>query len=301
MALVYLRLPHYISSYLRNIDADHPMTAGQPYVIERSDPLYHQVSFLAEPNVRNAVNIDCFSEKQWESMLKGKYLSLPSDGSFRMDLSRSYRTPLSVSEVFLLSCHEERLKLDPDTMEMAPDSEYMDSYLPVQLPSLVIREGREQKVYSDWIIPNISAIRNELIERYKMALSRFIALDRERANALHIKRSKMEAIDRFMLRYDIRPGDREREQIKKMMQRSAVSALMSFDTDADHGRWSSDLQPVSVRAVSAKRRILCVDTGKVYPSIAAFARDVGADSSAARKDLIRGHRCRGLRIESLDD
>lgn len=301
MATVYIRLPHYVSSYLRNIDAENPMPEGQPFVIERSDPLYQQVAFLAEPNVRNAINIDCFTQKQWESMQKGKFLSLPSDGSFQMDISRAYRTPLSVSEVFLLSCHEERLKRDPDTMELAPDTEYMDSYFPVQLPSVIIRDGREVKVYSDWYIPNTSAIRNELIERYKMALARFIALDRQRANSLNISRSKMEAIDRFMVRYDIRPGDREREQIKKMVQRSEMAARMSFDADIDHGRWTNEEAVHNERHAASPKRVLCHDTGKVYQSIAAFARDVGIDSSSARKALQLGYRCHGLRIERLDD
>lgn len=301
MALTYLRLPHYISSYVRNIDAERPLPPQQPLVIERSDPLYQQIAFLIEPNVRNVVNIDCFTQKQWEAMQKGKYLSMPADGSFQMDLSRSYRTPLSVSEVFLLSCHEERLKRDPETLEMAPDSEYMDSYLPIQLPSVIIRDGREVKVYSDWYLPNITAIRNELIDRYKMALARFIAIDRQRANAINIPRSKMEAIDRFMLRYDIRPGEREREQIKKMMQRSELAAKLSFDSDIDHGRWSSEEAQLSPdKSCTAPQRVLCLDTGKVYKSIAAFARDIGVDSSLARKAIQRGYRCHGLRIEKLD-
>ena len=303
MSVVYLRLPHYVVSYLKNVDAEAPLPDGRPLIIERSDPLYPQVSFLCEPNARNAVHLDCFSQKQWESMQKGKYLVMPPDGTFRMDLQRAYRTPLTLSEVFLLSGHEERVKRDPDTLELEPDTEYIDAYLPVMLPPHIIRDGREQKVYPDWVIPNITVIRNEFIDRFKMALARFLALDRERAHTLRFTRSKMDAIDRFMLRYDIRPSNRVREQMKKMMQRSEMAMRMSFDSDVDHGRWTGETLPDPAPLNPGRQPcpVLCRTTGRVYPSIGAFARENGIPANKARSALCRGFRCCGLEIERLND
>lgn len=301
MAVIYLRLPHYIASYLRNIDPDRSMSRWQPFVFDRTDPIYPKLCFLIEPNARMAVNIDCFSQKQWEAMLKGKYLRTPSDGSFLFDLQRRYSTPLTTSEVYLLSGNEERVHRDTDTMELAPDEEYLDEYVPIQLPPSIIRNRREVKVYSDWYIPNISTIRSELTDRYKMAFSKFMAEDRRQTHDLDINRSKMDSIDRFMLRYDIRPSERERERHKKMMQRSENAARLSFNSDEDHGRWSTERTAHTSESGSAPVRILCLDTGEVFPSMGAFARHIGVAVINVRMALKRGCRVKKMRIERLDE
>lgn len=301
MALIYLRLPHYIASYLRNIDPDRSMSRWQPFVFDRTDPIFPKLCFLIEPNARMAVNIDCFSQKQWEAMLKGKYLRMPSDGSFIFDMQRRYSTPLTTSEVYLLSGNEERVHRDTDTMALATDDEYLDEYVPIQLPSSIIRNQREVKVYSDWYIPNISTIRTELTDRYKMAFSKFMAEDRRQTHQLDVNRSKMDSIDRFMLRYDIRPSERERERHKKMMQRSENAARLSFNSDEDHGRWSHERTADTAPRCNAPVRILCLDTAEVFPSIGAFARHVGADITNVRHALKLGMRVKGFRIERLDE
>lgn len=301
MSVIYIRLPHYIASYLRNIDPSQSMSRWQPYVFDRTDPIFPKLCFLIEPNARMAVNIDCFSQKQWESMLKGKFLRMPNDGSFRFDIQRRYSTPLSTSEVYLLSGNEDRVHRDTDTMELAPDEEYLEEYVPIQLPSSIIRNQREVKVYSDWYMPNIATIRTELTERYKMAFSKFMSEDRRQAHELDVNRSKMDSIDRFMLRYDIRPTERERERHKKMMQRSENAARLSFNSDEDHGRWSNERIRNDGPRSNDPVRILCLDTGEVFPSQGAFARHVGAYATNVRIALKRGLKVKGLRIERLDD
>lgn len=285
---------------MRNLDPQTPIPVGRPFVIEKGDPLFVDLCFRIEPNVRGAVSIDCFSERQWDAMTKGKYLTVAE--SFRFDLQRDRRAPLTISEVYLLSGREDRVKRDPDTMELMPDSEYIDEFVPFALPSIVIRNGFEQKVYSDWYIPNTSSIRNELIERYKMGLLRFVAEDQKQARAYHLPRSRMESIDRFTLRYDIRPGDREREQIKKMLQRSELSSRLAIDaSDIDHQSWSIEDSKEKPEKKNAPCRILCLDTGKIYNSIGHFASTHGIPRSTAETAVRRHTRCHGFRIERLDD
>lgn len=285
---------------MRNIDPQTSLPVGQPFVIERGDPLFVDLCFRAEPNLRGAVNIDCFSERQWDAMTKGKYL-VAAD-TLRFDLQRDRRNPLTLGEIFTLAGREDRVKRDPDTMELLPDSEYIDEYVPFALPSVVIRNGFEQKVYSDWYIPNVSYFRSELISRYKMGLLRFVAEDQKQARACHAPRSRMESIDRFTLRYDIRPGDREREQIKKMLQRSELSSSLAIDaSNIDHLDWSVENRREKEHRKNAPCRILCLDNGRIFDSIGQFAAAYGIPRTTAYSAVGRRTRCHRYRIERLDD
>lgn len=307
MAIIYVRLPHYVASYLRNVDRDNPITKGKPIVIETGDPLYNEIVYSAEPNTRCDINIDCFSQKQWEAMAKGKYLYF-REGEFRLDLPRNATDPLTLGEIFTLSGSDDRVKRDLITMELLPDSEYVDEYVPFLLPRFIVRGGREVKVYSDWYLPRASRFRNELISRFDMGLMRYIANDRRAARALdiidrervlsprHQIISKMESIDHFMLEYDIRAGDREREQIKKRLQRSNKSTLYAFDADIKHAR----LNVPSRRGERTAIPIFCYDNGETYSSISAFARAIGATPMSAIMALHRGTRCHGVRFERAD-
>lgn len=298
--IVYIRLPHYVAAYMRNLDPQTPLPAGRPFVIEKGDPLFVDICFRAEPNLRGTVNIDCFSERQWDAMTKGKYL-VAAD-SMRFDMQRDRRMPLTLGEIYTLSGREDRVKRDPDTMELLPDSEYIDEYVPFVLPNVVIRNGFEQKVYPDWYIPNVSYLRSELISRYKMGLLRFVAEDQKLARSNHVPRSRMESIDRFTLRYDIRPGDREREQIKKMLQRSEMTSSLAIDaSDIDHSDWSIEDRSEKSERKNAPCRILCLDNGVIYNSIGHFAKTHGVPRSTAETAVKRHTRCHGLRIEKVDD
>lgn len=272
---------------------------GEPITVDVGDPLYYELANFSMPNNRAAINVDCFSELQWIAMQQGKYLC--QKDMLHFDMHRDRRKPLTLSEIYTLSGEEKRVKRDPDTMELMPDNEYIDEYVPFTLPRMVIREGREQKVYSNWFLPNARPFRNELENRFKMALSRFIAIDRSSVNALEEQRSKMEAIDRFLLKYDIRTSDRVREQMKKLMQRSVVAAQYSYDSDEDHANWSASNPdtPRRKRGVPPKP-VICLETGERYVSIGAAARAVNASQVLMSKCIRDNHRCHGLHFAFIE-
>lgn len=300
MSVVYIRLPHYVASYLRNADLQNPIPAGQPIVVEASDPLYTEFAFRSIPNMRNHVGIDCFSQKQWEAMTRGKYLTYR--GGFSMDMVRDKNLPLMLGEIFTLAGAEARVRRDPETMELLPDSEYIDEYVPFLLPRVVVREGREMKVYSDFFIPDVKRIKNELINRYRYGAIDYISKELAEAISQGVSLSVMEALDRFYIRFDIRTGDREREQGKKMLQRMEASLQYSLRRELDRKHNSQQLPDLRIRQFTTRpQRIYCVDTQQYYDSIHAFARAIGADPSNVAKALRRGYRCNGFSFRLADD
>lgn len=296
MSVVYLRLPHYVASYLRNQDLQNTIPVGQPIVTEMSDPLYRLFSMLPVPNLRNAINIDCFSEKQWQAMQRGKFISY-RDG-FQMDIVRKTDKPLTLGEIYTLSGNEARVKRDAQTAELLPDNYYNDDYVPFALPRVIVRDGREQKVYSDYYIPDVSRIREELINRYRTGVISYIADLIVKACREKTEMSKMEALDKCLIRYDIRLDERERERGKKMLQRmdSALKYLIISKLDTKHKPFVMSMldDRKSTRQYTQVSPILCIDTGVVYESIAEFARAIGANPHVAANNLRRGYTCNGF-------
>lgn len=296
MSVVYLRLPHYVASFLRNQDLQNPIPAGQPIVTEVSDPLYRLFTILPQPNFRNAINFDCFSEKQWQAMQRGKFLSY-KDG-FQMDVVRKADQPLSLGEIFTLSGNESRVKRDAQTAELLPDNFYNDEYVPFALPRVIVRDGREQKVYSDYYIPDVSRIREELINRYRTGIITYIADILVNAYREEIDMSKIEALDKSLIRFDIRLDERERERGKKMLQRMDKALRYIILTKLDNKHKSFAMRVIdghaNIRRTNKTQPVICTDTNEVYPSISVFARAIGADPHVAANNLRRGYACNGF-------
>lgn len=312
MAVIYIRVSHYIASYLRNIDDSNPIPVGQPFVFDDGDPLYRIVTNHIQPNQRSVVNSLCFSELQWNAMLHGKYLVM--NEGLRMDVSRDYRQPLTISEIFLLSGNESRVHIDPITMERMPDNDYPDEYICVRLPRYVVRGGRELRVYSNWFLPDASYFRAELSARFMIALVRYVSKEYSiiynqllDACTLTVSdtrirmRAKAEAIDRFMMRYDIRPDERSRELIKKLLRRSRLAAQYSINNSIEHGEWSPTPQ-VSIPARPNRptsRPVICRETGVRYKSIREAAVSLGVAYDYARSTIARGVRCHGFTLQYI--
>lgn len=316
MILIHLRLTHYIASFLRNLDEAHPIPLGEPIPIERTDPMYAPIIFLLEPNRRNHVNIDCFSDAQWKRMLQGKYLTEAPDGEMRFDVPRNPAKPLTVHEVYHLAGRDD---LSPQGGTPSPNSRPIEEYVTFSIPdAYIIRGGREQRLTPDWYIPRRSRRVSrpididgtslftdpcdELRQRFKLALDRYIQRGLQEAFAQGIAITKMALLDRFMTRYDIRPGDREREQLKKVMQRSQNARALSFDADSTTPIVSSSdtrsLAATQVRPLP--KRVIDLTTGQLYPSIRAAARAIGCSHNEILSCIARQGSCHHHRLDYAD-
>lgn len=303
MPSIYVRLPHYVASFLRNRDERHPLDKADPIQIETGDELASVVQCHLMPNLRGEVRPSCFSERQWKSMMQGKVIAYRKD-SFAMDIARPARRPLSLAEILRLTDQADKVLTDAETGADLSDEAYNYEYVPFQLPRTVIINGRELKVQSDFTLADSTDFVKILRRRFRRALVRFVALDREYVRSLEQTRSKMESLDRFLLRYDIRYNDTVRETMKKLMNRSREAALESFDADDDHGRWTREHFDDDVQSRGSKRvrcPVLCVTTGETFPSVYAFAKHYGIDKSRVYNALNTGHKVRGLAVRRIEN
>ena len=302
MANMYIRVPHYIASYLRNRIEANPIPIGKPINIDLGDPWYMPFMAHAEENVRNIVNIECFSEQQWLNMNRGEFLIPPEPGGPKK-IKRDKVSPLTMTEIYTLCGRKELIRDDGDR-------EYTDEYIPFKMPSVIIRRGRECRVGTNWFMPNAKDFVDAVRTQFKMVFVKFVAQDQYYSNSLaalgagaladtdeRVKnRSRMESIDRFMLRYDIRYGDREREALKKILFRAISADAYALDADANHAAWivrerSRDTDREAQRPVKT-REIYVPETDTIYPSINATLRALGCQTNVANRNNL----CRAVKM-----
>lgn len=312
MANIYVRVPHYVASYLRTRIEAAPLQHGEPIRMDFGDPWYIEFLQHASANLRNDVNIDCFSEKQWIAMRRGDALTF--NGGLIPDIGKKKKDQrLTLHEIYLLSGRQDLVRYDDDGTPL-PDTEYPDEYVAFQMPKTIVRRGREVRIQGDWYLRSSYEFVEALRMQFKMIYVKFIAQDQYYANALaalgtraelttapgeiqRIKaRARMESIDRFMLRYDIRPGDRERDVMKKILTRAVKGDAFALDADANHSSWilANGQSPLQEQEPTQNRRVMLLETGEVYPSINACLRAVGCETTVSnRNNLTRAIRSHG--------
>lgn len=301
MANIYVRLPHYIASYLRNRNENTSVEVGTPIRIDYGDPWYVAFQQYAATNIRNEVNMSCLTELQWMSMRKGRAIAF--DRGMVPDIPQKKKDqPLTISEVYALCGKPELIRYD-DAGRMAPDSEYPEEYVAFQMPRLITRNGRELRTHADWYMADPSSFIREIRRHFKMVFARFVANDKYRAMAFEAlmesptplskseinrkrQRSRMESIDRFMLRYDIRYGEKERFALKKILTRDIKSDAFALDSDANHAKWIADNTEETVELPTdscTAREVMVLETGKTYPSLGALIRALGFTVDASKR------------------
>lgn len=325
MANIYVRVPHYVASYLRNRIEDDPTPLGQPIRMELGDPWYMPFIAHIDDNPTNVINIDCFSETQWLAMRRGEPLSIRN--GLVTDIPRKRKDqPLTMYDIYSLSGRNDLIHRDEDGKPLS-DSDYPDEYIPFQMPKTIVRRGRECRIRGDWFLRSSHDFIEALRTQFKMIFVKFVAQDQYYSNALASSvltpdtqqsaaeqyrqrtRARMESIDRFMLRYDIRCGDREREGMKKVLMRAIKSDAFALDADANHAAWivrDRDRSAASANmAHPLARKILLVETGQSCPSINATLRMLGLDVTTAnrnnlRRAIARNYRFHGVHVQYDD-
>lgn len=301
MANIYVRLPHYIASYLRNRIESETIEVGTPIRIEVGDPWFMDFVMHANVNHRNEVNIKCFSEVQWTTMRKGR--ALVFDRGLVPVVSPKMRNQrLQMHEIYALCGRQDLILRDTDG-NLLSDDEYPHEYVPFQMPRIITRDGKELHTRSDWYMSDPAYFIDSITQQFKMIYARFVANDKYRVNAIQAinesptplpkgeivrrkQRARMESIDRFMLRYDIRYGEKERASLKKVLTRDIKRDAYALDADANHADWVTDRMPAEEalsRSCSTSRSVMVLETGVTYPSIGAVIRSMGFEVTCSRR------------------
>jgi len=209
MANMYIRVPHYVASFYRNRDQHHPKKVGEPVSVENEPVLWDMLMHFITPNPYEKIVKDgCFCERMWRKMMRGQRL----DGS-NTRIKRNYKEPLTDAEV------RDLCSLSAATHEDT------DEYLCIALPEYVFREGRQQLIDGQYQMTTVCYKRfvAEMRRRFWAEcigyIDSFIEVDKQKG----YDRNMMEGMDRFMIRYDIQSG--ERNKYRKTMKRNYYRQL----------------------------------------------------------------------------
>lgn len=223
MANFYIRVPHYVASYFRNIDRENPIPVGGVVKIESGTPLWDVMSGALCCNSNNVVHKNyCFTSKQWQKMMKGNRL---------------------VGKVVLKN-REDELTLNDDEIKVLaglpiPRNDNTGEYLCVAMPREVYHNGRIVATSTQWFLSPRGAgeVRKKMVEEFWRAL---LAYQDRRHDVCANKRQKfvaIECLESFLARYDIRNSldNKERDALKRNMNRKRKSFKFSTDDYIEHG------------------------------------------------------------------
>ena len=200
MAKMYIRMPHYVASFYRNLDKRNPIPYGEAVDVEKTPALWNILLHGLVPNNKNDVEKDgCFSERLWRKMLHGQGLVSDANGK-PLQIKRSVKDPLTIEEIHLLCGWD---------AEKATDN---DEYLCVKLPQYIYRDGKQVIIDGAYQLHKneIHAFCAEMRRCFWSECIDYIDTYVDATKANGYDRSKIEGLERFMLRYDIRNGEDNR-------------------------------------------------------------------------------------------
>lgn len=228
MPNIYLRVPHYVASYLRNRNRSDVIDVGAPVQLNRSERIWIELCEGMCPNLNWAVNRShCFSQRQWSVMMDGYSLA---DGGRRKTLllpEKADSLTLSDREVMTLSGLP------------APRGDESGEYICIPLPREAVRYGRLVPVNSSWYLRDSSAntVRNLLTDEFWRTLYAYVDKAMDRCGNSGRKFVFIEALESFMERYNIRcsPDMKERDTLKRNYNRRRKSYRFTGEDYIEHG------------------------------------------------------------------
>lgn len=211
MAQVFLRLPHYVASYLRNKDREHPLEVGSVVALNPSERVWAELAEGLYPNANMAISpAYCFNQRQWKLMMGG--FSLLHPGKKQKVLTDRYdQLTLTDSEIRKL------------TGLPVPRGDDSGEYICINIPREAPRFGKLVPTNTFWQLRNSSAktVRTLLVDEFWRTLYAYVdkAIDKYEAEGKDFV--TINILEAFMERYDIRcsADGREREALKRNYNR----------------------------------------------------------------------------------
>lgn len=195
MACIYLRVPHYVASYMRNQDREHPVEPGGELRLNRSMQVWVEFTEGLRPNAYNRVGrAYCFSQKQWSLMDAG--LS-PTEHTLRKKRSSSYRRDPD----YYLNDHDVH-KLSGLHIPRGDDS---GEYICLRIPKEAMRYGKLVPTNSCWVLDDSAAnsVRSLLADDFWRAMYAYADRMMDMCNSSGRKFVQVNMLNSFMERYNI--------------------------------------------------------------------------------------------------
>lgn len=206
----YLWLPHYVAAYHRYTDESYQLSPSEPLRIDTASRHWSLLYIGLTANPKGRISkAGCFSESQWQRMSAGQYIAPNPRRLPPIDMSDvPYPTEEEVSQLAGFK---------------APRGDNTGDYLCIRLPREAPFRGMVVRTTPQWMLSEAGARRlsKSLTDEFWMMLKEWInryVIFRIRND---MDRSFMDALERFMLRYDINNSldGHEKKNIKRNFYR----------------------------------------------------------------------------------
>lgn len=203
MARMYVRVPHYVAAYYRNRNERKPVAVGGSVSLENEPQLYDMLLYGLVRNPREEiVKEGCFCDRMWRKMMRGQSLVSNNKGK-RTSIKRNPKEMLTDAEI------RELCQLP------AAHNEEADEYLCIELPPYIYRNGMQIAIDGQWQLRSrtlqtfCGAMRKSFWNTCMTYIEEFLSAGKKQG----YKHSVMEGIERFMMRYDIRSNESNKEKM----------------------------------------------------------------------------------------
>lgn len=207
MNTIYLRLPQYVAAFYRGRDEDHPLQERDPVVFcEFSREHTVLASGLRIMPVDAQVRAHCYAQHAWNNMMRGRSPA----GGMRI-FNRDAAVWLDASEI----C----------TLEGGVRKDWQETfdYLCIGIPREVCIGNTVHRTNASYSLSlhDASALAYLLCNEFYMAVLDWLIQDRRFCNQKGIQRSRIESIERFLMRYNIpvSQNNKERETLRRQINR----------------------------------------------------------------------------------
>lgn len=230
MANLYLRVPHYVASYLRNKDRNDPLEVGSVIALNQSERVWVDFCEGLYPNLNLNINrAYCFCQKQWNTMMDGYSLLDKATGKRRVKVLTERFDQLTLDD-------KEVQKLSGLSIPRGDDS---GEYICITIPREALRYGKVVPTNANWQLRDSTAntVRNHLVNEFWRALYAYVDKARDKSESSGKDFVFIEVLESFMERYDIRcsPDMHERAALKRNYNRRRKNYKFTEEDYIEHG------------------------------------------------------------------
>lgn len=229
MPYIYLRVPHYVASYLRNKDRNNVLEVGTPIQINKRERIWIEFCEGLYPNFNNSVNRSyCFCQRQWAQMMEGFALT---DGCW----TKGEKALFEHLDQLTLNDQEIKILAGLDI----PRGDDKGEYICLAVPKTSMRHGKVMPTNTYWQLNSTAAnsVRSYLVDEFWRTLFAYIDRAMDYCSANGKRFVFMEVLGSFMNRYDIRDSKKRTEifTLKRNYYRKRKSYRFDEDDYVEYG------------------------------------------------------------------